>query len=59
MENTDVFWLLLCLDLEDEELSNELLVEIWLMIHRFSMVNAWMDYYKQSAESGQKHKNYN
>ena len=61
MEDTDVqfSWLLLCLDLDDEELSNELLknvVEMWLTIHGFSMANAWMEYYKQADESNTKSK---
>ena len=52
MEDTDVqfSWLLLCLDLDDEELSNELLkhvVEMWLTICGLSMANMWMEYYKQ------------
>ena len=55
VEDTDVqfSWLLLCLDLDDEELSNELLkyvVEMWLTIRGFSMANTWMEYYKQSTQ---------
>ena len=52
-------WLLLCLDLDDEELSNELLkyvVEMWLTIRGFSMANTWMEYYKQSDEFNTKSK---
>ena len=61
MEDTDVqfSWLLLCLDLDDEELSNELLknvVEMWLTIRGFSMANTWMEYYKQFNESNTKSK---
>lgn len=61
VEDTDVqfSWLLLCLDLDDEELSNELLknvVEMWLTIRGFSMANTWMEYYKQSDESNTKNK---
>ena len=56
VEDADVqfSWLLLCLDLDGEELSNELLkhvVEMWLTIRGFSMADAWMEYYKQSDES--------
>lgn len=51
-EDTDVqfSWLLLCLELDDEQLSNELLeyvVELWLTIRGFSMASAWMEYIKQ------------
>ena len=61
VEDTDIqfSWLLLCLDLDDEELSNELLkhvVEMWLTIRGFSMADAWMEYYKQSDESNTKSK---
>ena len=61
VEDTDVqfSWLLLCLDLDDEELSNELLknvVEMWLMIRGFSMASSWMEYYKQCDESNTKSK---
>lgn len=61
VEDTDVqfSWLLLCLDLDDEYLSNELLksvVEMWLTIRGFSMANIWMEYYKQSDESNIKSK---
>ena len=53
VEDTDVqfSWLLLCLDLDDEELSKELLgliVEMWITIRGFSMAGAWIEYYKQS-----------
>ena len=59
VEDNDVqfSWLLLCLDLDDEELSNELLkhvVEMWLTIRGFSMANMWMEYYKQCNESSTK-----
>jgi hypothetical protein len=60
VEDTDVqfSWLLLCLDLDDEELSNELLKYVveMLTIRGFSMANAWMEYYKQSDESNTKSK---
>lgn len=61
VEDADVqfSWLLLCLDLDDEELSNELLknvVEMWLTIRGFSMANTWMEYYKQSDGSNTKSK---
>ena len=61
VENRDVqfSWLLLCLDLDDEELSNELLknaVEMWLTIRGFSMANSWMEHYKLCDESNTKSK---
>ena len=52
-------WLLLCLDLDDEQLSNELLrhvVELWMTIRGFSMANAWMEYFKQMKETTTKKK---
>ena len=61
VDDTDVqfSWLLLCLDLDDEALSNELLekvVELWLTIRGFSMANMWMEYYKQCSDSSTKSK---
>lgn len=55
IEDTDVHfsWLLLCLDLDDDELSKELLglvTEMWITIRGFSMASAWIEYYKQSKE---------
>ena len=56
MEDTDVqiSWLLLCLDLDDEELSLKHVVEMWLSIRGFSMANMLMEYYKQCNESSTK-----
>ena len=61
VEDTDVHfsWLLLCLDLDDEELSKELLVlvvEMWITIRGFSMAGAWVEYYKQSMQTCTKKK---
>ena len=61
VEDTDVqfSWLLLCLDLDDEELSKELLgliVEMWITIRGFSMAGAWIEYYKQSMQTCTKKK---
>ena len=52
-------WLLLCLDLDDEELSKEflgLVVETWITIRGFSMTRAWVEYYKQSMQMSTKEK---
>lgn len=61
IKDTDVHfsWLLPCLDLEDDELSKELLgleVELWIMIHGFSMASAWLEHYQQSKETCTKKK---
>ena len=55
IKDTDVHfsWLLLCLDLDDDELSKELLglvTEMWITIRGFSMASAWIEYDKQSKE---------
>ena len=59
VEDTDIHfsWLLLCLQLDDDELSKELLspvVEMWITIHGFSMASAWVEYYKQSVQTYKK-----
>ena len=61
IEDTDVHfsWLLLCLDLDDDELSKELLglvAEMWITIRGFSMASAWIEHYKQSKETCTKKK---
>ena len=61
VEDTDIqfSWLLLCLDLDDDEMSKELLglvVEMWITICGFSMASAWVEYYKQSKKTCTKKK---
>ena len=61
VEDTDIHfsWLLLCLQLDDDELSKELLslvVEMWITIRGFSMASAWVEYYKQSVQTCTKKK---
>ena len=55
VEDTDVHfsWLMLCLELDDKELSKELLglvVDMWITIRGFSMAGAWVEYYKHSMQ---------
>ena len=56
VEDTDIHfsWLLLCLELDDDDLSKELLslvVEMWITIRGFSMASAWVEFYKQSMQT--------
>lgn len=61
VEDTDIHfsWLLLCLELDDDDLSKELLslvVEMWITIRGFSMASAWVEFYKQSMQTCTKKK---
>ena len=54
VEDTDIHfsWLLLCLELDDDELSKELLglvVEMWITMCGFA--SASVEYYKQSVQT--------
>ena len=61
VEDIDVqfSWLLLCIDLDDDEISKELLglvIEMWITIRGSSMASAWVEYYKQNKETYTKKK---
>ena len=50
-------WEVVTADLEDEELSTELLrhvIELWTTISGFSTAGAWLEYYIQNVDCGTK-----
>ena len=56
IEDTDVHfsWLLPCLDLDNDELSKELLglmIKMWITISGFSVASAWIEHFKKSKET--------
>ena len=51
------YWAVVTCDLDDEDLSVELLqhiIELWVTIRGFSAAGAWLEHYKQNIQSGTK-----